>query len=292
MHFGVPERGVFPLVSMLGDLVPVTVGAALAFKRRGKPRVALTFFGDGAFNCGDTHEGLNLAGALDVPAVFVAQSNRVAYSTVSARRRCATRTWRSGSRAATRFRAPASTAPTRSPCTALVGAAVERARAGEGPQAVEALTVRHRRPRGARRRPLHGPALLQEYGTKRDPVERLAARMLADGTSADELAGAARGGGGRGRGRAGRGRGGAAARPRRRCSTASTRRACAPAGAEHGCRRSWSTTSGSWRRRPRRPGTRSRGWPGWNAGSHGRRARAPATRPGTSCGGSARAGRR
>ena len=43
MHFGVPERGVFPLVSMLGDLCPVTVGAALAFKRRREPRVALTF---------------------------------------------------------------------------------------------------------------------------------------------------------------------------------------------------------------------------------------------------------
>src|SRR5207249_9805563 len=46
MHFGVPERGVFPLVSMLGDLCPVVVGAALAFKRRREPRVALTFFGD------------------------------------------------------------------------------------------------------------------------------------------------------------------------------------------------------------------------------------------------------
>src|SRR3954453_1511500 len=79
MHFGVPERGVFPLVSMLGDLVPVTVGAALAFKRRGEPRVAMTFVGDGAFSTGDVHEGLNLAGTLHVPAVFVAQSNRVAY---------------------------------------------------------------------------------------------------------------------------------------------------------------------------------------------------------------------
>ena len=50
MHFGVPERGVFPLVSMLGDLVPVIVGAALAFKRRREQRVAMTFFGDGAMS--------------------------------------------------------------------------------------------------------------------------------------------------------------------------------------------------------------------------------------------------
>ena len=64
MHFGVPERGVFPLVSMLGDLCPVIVGAALAFKRRREPRVALTFWGDGAMSTGDVHEGLNLAAVL------------------------------------------------------------------------------------------------------------------------------------------------------------------------------------------------------------------------------------
>ena len=56
-------------------------------------------------------------------------------------------------------------------------AAVERARAGEGPQAVEALTLRDRRPRGARRRPLHGPARCRGVRAQRDPVERLAARL-------------------------------------------------------------------------------------------------------------------
>jgi len=48
LHFGAPERGVFPLVSMLGDLVPLVAGAALAFKRRGERRVAMTFLGEGA----------------------------------------------------------------------------------------------------------------------------------------------------------------------------------------------------------------------------------------------------
>src|SRR5207237_429494 len=85
MHFGVPEHGVFPLVSQLGDLCPVVVGAALAFKRRREPRVALTFFGDGAMSTGDVHEALNLAGVLAVPAVFVAQSNQFAYSTPTGR---------------------------------------------------------------------------------------------------------------------------------------------------------------------------------------------------------------
>jgi TPP-dependent pyruvate/acetoin dehydrogenase alpha subunit len=86
MHFGVPECGVFPLVSMLGDLCPVVVGAALSFKRRREQRVALTFFGDGAMSTGDVHEALNLAGVLQVPVVFVVQSNQFAYSTPTADR--------------------------------------------------------------------------------------------------------------------------------------------------------------------------------------------------------------
>ena len=63
MHFGVPERGVFPLVSMLGDLCPVVVGAALAFKRRREPRVALTFFGDGAMSTGERVAAIVATGA-------------------------------------------------------------------------------------------------------------------------------------------------------------------------------------------------------------------------------------
>ena len=85
MHFGVPAIGVFPLVSMLGDLASVTVGAALAFARRGEPRVALTFLGEGAFSVGDTHEALGLAGVWQVPAVFVLQRNQYSYSTPVAR---------------------------------------------------------------------------------------------------------------------------------------------------------------------------------------------------------------
>ena len=85
MHFGLPARGVFPLVSMLGDLASVTVGAALAFRRRTEPRVALTFLGEGAFSVGDTHEALGLASVWQVPAVFVLQRNQFSYSTPLAR---------------------------------------------------------------------------------------------------------------------------------------------------------------------------------------------------------------
>ncbi len=141
MHFGVPQRGVFPLVSMLGDLVPVTVGAALAFKRRGEPRVALTFMGEGTFSVGDTHEGLNLAGVWQVPAVFVLQRNQYAYSTPTRREMVNTRM---AERIYGGWSIPCETVDGTDAVETFdaIAAAVGRARAGLGPQAVEAVTLR------------------------------------------------------------------------------------------------------------------------------------------------------
>ena len=185
MHFGVPSRGVFPLVSMLGDLASVTVGAALAFKRRGESRVALTFLGEGAFSVGDTHEALGLAGVWQVPAVFVLQRNHFSYSTPLDRQMV-------NPVLAERIRGGWSI-----PCETVDGtdavvtfdairAAVEHARSGAGPQAVEAVTLR-----------IHGhaahddggyvPQELREEFAARDPVERLATRLADDGVAAEEL---------------------------------------------------------------------------------------------------------
>jgi pyruvate dehydrogenase E1 component alpha subunit len=183
MHFGYPERGIFPVPSMLGDTCPIVVGAALAFKRRGEPRVALTFLGDGATSTGDVHEGFNLASVWQVPAVFVIQSNQFAYSTPTARQMANTNI-------SERIRGGWSI-----PCERIDGTdatvvyeavrgAVERARSGEGPQAVEAVTLRghgHAAHDGA----LYVSAELRARFA--DPIERLAARLALDGLSGEEI---------------------------------------------------------------------------------------------------------
>ncbi|MBD0330841.1 MAG: thiamine pyrophosphate-dependent dehydrogenase E1 component subunit alpha [Thermoleophilia bacterium] len=184
MHFGVPARGVFPLVSMLGDLVPVTVGAALAFKRRGEPRVALTYFGDGASSVGDVHEGLNLAAVWRVPAVFVVQSNQYAYSTPTERQMANTNL------------SERLTGGWSIPCVRVDGTdalavyevardAVERARAGEGPQALEAVTLRGHGHAGHDAAAYVANELRLRFG---DPIERLEARLRLDGLEEGELA--------------------------------------------------------------------------------------------------------
>ena len=81
LHIGGREWNIPCQVSHMADMIPLTVGAALAYKQRGEERVALTRFGDAATSRGDFHEGLNIAAVLEVPAVFVAENNRWAYST-------------------------------------------------------------------------------------------------------------------------------------------------------------------------------------------------------------------
>ncbi len=81
MHLYDVERGNLGANAVVGGGLPATVGAALAFKLRDEPRVAVAFFGDGATNIGTFHESLNMAQLWQVPAVFVCENNHWAEST-------------------------------------------------------------------------------------------------------------------------------------------------------------------------------------------------------------------
>jgi acetoin:2,6-dichlorophenolindophenol oxidoreductase subunit alpha len=81
MHLYDVARGNMGANAVVGGGLPATVGAALAFKLRSQPRVAVAFFGDGATNIGTFHESLNLAQLWQVPAVFVCENNRWSEST-------------------------------------------------------------------------------------------------------------------------------------------------------------------------------------------------------------------
>ena len=81
MHLYDVERGNMGANAVVGGGLPAIVGAALAYKMRGEPRVAVAFFGDGATNIGTFHESLNLAQLWKVPALFVCENNHWAEST-------------------------------------------------------------------------------------------------------------------------------------------------------------------------------------------------------------------
>jgi pyruvate dehydrogenase E1 component alpha subunit len=81
MHLYDVARGNLGANAVVGGGLPAMVGAGLAFKLRGEPRVSVPFFGDGATNIGTFHESLNLAQLWQLPVVFVCENNGFAEST-------------------------------------------------------------------------------------------------------------------------------------------------------------------------------------------------------------------
>ncbi len=81
LHVGDLQYGICPPISMVASLATVMNGFALAFRRRGEARVALTWVGDGATKHGEAHEALNFAAVLRLPTIFIIQNNQVALGT-------------------------------------------------------------------------------------------------------------------------------------------------------------------------------------------------------------------
>ena len=183
VHFGDPASGVIGMVSMLPDMMYVATGMAMAFKLRGEPRVALTWFGDGATSRGDFHEAMNWAGVQRLPVVFVLENNQFAYSTPLSKQFAVDPVER-----ARAYGFPGVTVDGND-VEAVFEAVLEarvRALAGEGPTLVEAVTMR-----------MHGhaahddmryvpPGLLAEWG-ERDPIERQQQRVAELGIDVDAL---------------------------------------------------------------------------------------------------------
>ena len=148
LYWGGDERGNafagphedFPNSVPVGSHAPHAAGAALAFKLRREPRVAVGIFGDGATSKGDVAEALNIAGVWRLPVVFVVSNNQWAISVPRARQTAA----ETLAQKAIAAGLPGEQVDGNDVIAvrAVVGAAIEHARRGEGPSLVEALTYR------------------------------------------------------------------------------------------------------------------------------------------------------
>jgi acetoin:2,6-dichlorophenolindophenol oxidoreductase subunit alpha len=211
MHLADPERGFLGTSGIVGQNIPQGAGAAYAAQLRGRGEVVLTFFGDGASKQGAFHESLNIAAVWKLPVVFVMENN--SYS-AGVRTDLEDANAAAGEPLATKARAysmPGVTIDGGDPQLVheTVAAAVERARAGEGPTLVESQVYRFSAhgnsiaPPGV---PLHYPEheAVTKYGNveeyeaakRGDPVPRLRARLVESGEltadEADRIAGEAR----------------------------------------------------------------------------------------------------
>src|SRR5215469_16985763 len=82
-HIGDMHYGIVPMISHLGESLPVACGVALSMKRLKRSTIVLASCGDGATNTGPFHEALNFASVQKLPVVFLIENNGYAYSTPS-----------------------------------------------------------------------------------------------------------------------------------------------------------------------------------------------------------------
>ena len=75
MHLWDQPRGFYGSVPIVAATVPLAVGAGLAAKMQGLSDIGVAYFGDGAVEEGVVHESLNLASVMRAPVLFVAENN-------------------------------------------------------------------------------------------------------------------------------------------------------------------------------------------------------------------------
>ncbi|HEY2124362.1 MAG TPA: thiamine pyrophosphate-dependent enzyme [Chthoniobacterales bacterium] len=141
IHRGRPLQGQLAMISHLGAMISVTVGALMAKRWKGeKDFVGLTTIGEGGMQTGATHEGLNIAAVEQVPLVVVVTNNHFAYSTANEREfACADLMDRAKGYGFEGYSIDGTDLGT---CLKVIGSAVQRARAGRPPQLVVASILR------------------------------------------------------------------------------------------------------------------------------------------------------
>ncbi|HEU5227759.1 MAG TPA: thiamine pyrophosphate-dependent dehydrogenase E1 component subunit alpha [Ktedonobacteraceae bacterium] len=178
IHIGDMHHGVVPMISMLGESLPVACGVALTMKMRHRSTVTLASCGDGATNTGPFHEAMNFASVQRLPMVLVIENNGYAYSTPTAKQFAIENL----SERARAFGIPGESVDGNDVLAVMeaVGKAVERARAGEGPQLVECKTFRVRGHSEADKAD-YVPEELREAWLQKDPITRFEAYLTEKG---------------------------------------------------------------------------------------------------------------
>ncbi|MGX9787789.1 thiamine pyrophosphate-dependent dehydrogenase E1 component subunit alpha [Mycobacterium sp. MMS18-G62] len=184
MHVTSPKHGLMVTTGVVGGGLPIANGLALASKMRDTGQVTVVNFGDGASNIGAFHESLNLASVWKLPVVFVCQNNKWAEYT---RLEAGTSVANIAERAAA-YSMPGVTVDGNEPVALYeaAGQAIVRARHGDGPTLLEAVTYRfcghYFGDQGE-----YIPAAELAAAVAEDPIPRYRQRLLDEGwaTSAE-----------------------------------------------------------------------------------------------------------
>jgi TPP-dependent pyruvate/acetoin dehydrogenase alpha subunit len=179
IHFGHPARdGFIGQISMLGDMIPVMAGIALAGRMQKRNLVGMAFIGDGASSTGAFYEGMNFATVQKLPLVVILENNGYAYSTPTSKQ-SAVKTLADKAHA---FGCASEVVDGNDVLATYAAArrAVERARAGEGVTLIEAKTFRMKGHAEHDNQSYVPQSLIEEWSAK-DPVVRFEQALIDGG---------------------------------------------------------------------------------------------------------------
>ncbi len=184
MHIADFERNILGANGIVGAGMGLGTGAALAEQLNETGNIGITFFGDGAANEGIFHEAMNLAAIWKLPLIFFCENNQYGLTT-------ATEAVTAGPSIAAR--GDAYGVPNERIDGNDVGAVFEaveraalRARAGEGPSLIEALTYRWDDHSMRANLPAYRTGDEEAEWKTRDPVSRLRDRLIEAGALSKE----------------------------------------------------------------------------------------------------------
>jgi TPP-dependent pyruvate/acetoin dehydrogenase alpha subunit len=184
IHFGHPARdGFIGQISMLGDMIPVMAGIALAGRMQKRKLVTLAFIGDGGSSTGAFWEGFNFAAVQKLPMVIVVEDNGYAYSTPTPKQTAA-KTLADKAVAV----GCAGVTVDGNDVLAVYGAtkhAVERARSGEGVTLLEVKTFRMKGHAEHDNQAYVPPELIEQWKAK-DPLPRYERVLMELGVATAE----------------------------------------------------------------------------------------------------------
>jgi pyruvate dehydrogenase E1 component alpha subunit len=178
MHIADVSNRNLGATGIVGGNIPVGTGAALACQMQKKDSVVLCFFGDGAANEGNFHESLNMAGKWKLPVIYICENNLYGMS-VAFSRACAV-----GSicARAAGYNMPGVRVDGQKVLEVreAVLEAIARARRGDGPSLIEAMTYRYRGHSRSDPR-VYRTKEEEAYWHDRDPIKLFKADLLAEG---------------------------------------------------------------------------------------------------------------
>ena len=184
MHIADFSIGMLGANGIVAGGIPIVTGAGLAAQLEGKGRVAVSFFGDGASNAGPFHESINIAATWNLPMLYVCENNLYSAGTTAAE----TLALSDVAARAAGYGIPGVVVDGNDVMAVYEAAeaAVNRARAGQGPTLIECKTYRWR---GHTERPGQEdprPKEEIEEWRQRDPINRFATSLMEHGILTEE----------------------------------------------------------------------------------------------------------